>query len=214
MIIAVDGPAASGKGTLARRLAQRYHLAYLDTGSLYRAVALAVMRAGAQPSDPQAALKAARELDLDAINDAAIRTDDVAKGASIVAAMEPVRLAIKELQRNFATNPPPGFAGAVLDGRDIGTVICPDADAKIFVDAAVKVRARRRYLELKSRSAGGACPSEEEVLADLMARDARDRGRRVSPLKPAEDALLLDTSNLSIEGAFEAACDLVDQSAA
>ncbi len=211
MIIAVDGPAASGKGTLARRLAERYNLAYLDTGSLYRAVALAVLQSGAEPSDPKAALKAAEALDLTTIDAPAIRGDDVARGASIVAAMAPVRLAIKDVQRHFAQAPPGSKPGAVLDGRDIGTVICPDADAKIFVDADVNVRARRRYLELKTRKSGGASPNEAEVLADLIERDARDRGRAISPLQPAEDALLLDTSNLSIEAAFQAACDLVDQ---
>lgn len=217
MIIAVDGPAASGKGTLARRLAARYNLAYLDTGSLYRAVALEVLQSGSAPSDPQAALGAAERLDLASIDAAAIRGDEIAQGASIVAAMAPVRLAIRDLQRHFAQAPPEGFVGAVLDGRDIGTVICPDADAKIFVDADINVRAKRRYLELKdrkSKNSEAAPPTESEVLADLITRDARDRGRAISPLVPAENALLLDTSNLSIEAAFQAACELVDQATA
>jgi len=214
MIIAVDGPAASGKGTIARRLAAHYNLAYLDTGSLYRAVALDVLQAGADPSDLQAALGAAQRLDLISIDASAIRRDDVAQGASIVAALAPVRLAIRDLQRHFAQEPPKGFVGAVLDGRDIGTVICPDADAKIYVDADVKIRAKRRYLELKNRKSEASPPTEAEVLEDLITRDTRDRGRAISPLKPAENALLLDTSNLSIEAAFQAACDLVDQAIA
>ncbi len=214
MIIAVDGPAASGKGTLARRLAAHYDLAYLDTGALYRAVALAVLRAGGDPADQAAAVKAARALDLAAVDDAALRRDEVAKAASVVAVMEPVRAAIRGLQRDFAHNPPGGKRGAVLDGRDIGTVICPEADVKLYVDARPEVRAHRRALELRERLGAGKAPAESEILADLLERDARDRNRAASPLRPAPDALLLDTSNLSIEAAFEAARERIDRSLA
>ena len=206
MIIAVDGPAASGKGTLARRLADRYGLAYLDTGSLYRAVALAVLRSGDDPHDLNAALKAAKALDPGTIDQAAIRPAEGGDAASIVAAMAPVRDATRDLQRAFAPQAP----GAVLDGRDTGTVICPDADVKLFVDANLDVRADRRYRELVADGGRGA-PSPEAVRTDLARRDQRDRSRATSPLVPAPDAHLLDTSDLSIEAAFEAACDIIDR---
>lgn len=210
MIIAVDGPAASGKGTLARRLAKAYDLAYLDTGSLYRGVAYLVLRSGQDPNDKTAALEAASKLDPGKIPDADIRRDEIGAAASIVAAMEEVREAIRDLQIQFAHHPPEGKAGAVLDGRDIGTVICPDADVKIFVDAAPEIRAKRRYLELQERDPDKA-PSYEQILADLQERDRRDQSRASSPLKPAEDSYLLDTTNFSIESAFQAACEIVDQ---
>jgi len=210
MIIAVDGPAASGKGTLARRLAQAYDLAYLDTGSLYRGVAYLVLSRGQDPNDTAAALEAAQALDPADIPDAEIRKDSIGAAASIVAAMEDVREAIRDLQIAFAHHPPEGKAGAVLDGRDIGTVICPDADVKIFVDAAPEIRAKRRHLELKERDPHGA-PSYEQILADLQERDRRDQNRASSPLKPAEDSHLLDTTNFSIESAFQAACEIVDR---
>jgi len=211
MIIAVDGPAASGKGTLARKLSKHFDLAYLDTGSLYRAVALSVLRAGADPSDDAAALEAAQRLDLSKIDETAIRTAEIGEAASIVAAMVPVREAIRDLQREFARTPPDHKKGAVLDGRDIGTVICPDADVKLFVEASLEERARRRFLELSGAPGDQASSlTQDAVLADLRARDARDRDRTASPLKPAPDAHLLDTTNLSIEAAFEAACDIVD----
>ncbi len=211
MIIAVDGPAASGKGTLARKLSKHFDLAYLDTGSLYRAVALSVLRAGADPSDDAAALEAAQRLDPSKIDETAIRTAEIGEAASIVAAMVPVREAIRDLQREFARKPPDHKKGAVLDGRDIGTVICPDADIKLFVEASLEERARRRFLELTGAPSDQAATlTQDDVLADLRARDARDRNRTASPLKPAPDAHLLDTTNLSIEAAFEAACDIVD----
>lgn len=202
IVIAVDGTAASGKGTLAVRLAKRYGFAYLDTGALYRLTALGVAEAGGDPADPRAAETAARTLDPSRAGDPAIRTPEMGKGASIVSAIPQVRAALLDFQRNFAANPPEGAAGAVLDGRDIGTVVCPDADVKLFIDAAPEVRAHRRWLQHQEIA-------ESEVLAEILARDARDRGRVASPLKPAENAHLLDTSELDIEGAFAAALALV-----
>jgi cytidylate kinase len=204
MIIAVDGPAASGKGTLARRLAGHYGLSYLDTGALYRAVALAVLRAGKQPSDGRAAVRAAKALDPALVDDPGIRTDRVGEAASIVAAMPEVRAAIMELQRSVARRPP----GAVLDGRDIGTVVCPDADVKLYVTASPEIRAERRRREMAERSE--AAPLER-VLETLRQRDARDLNRPVAPLRQAPDAHLLDTSDLDIEAAFQAAVAIIDR---
>lgn len=209
MIIAIDGPAASGKGTLARALATHYGLAYLDTGSLYRAVARRVLQDGAKPSDEAAAVKAAQTLDPGDIDAAAIRTAEVGQAASIVAALPAVRAAILDFQRHFAAKPPGGAPGAVLDGRDIGTVVCPQADVKIFVTASPEVRAHRRWLELKARNPG---LSEAQVLADVTDRDRRDAERAHAPMIAAQDAHLLDTSNLSIETAFNAAVALIDGS--
>lgn len=203
LVIAVDGPAASGKGTLARTVAAHFGLHYLDTGSLYRAVALTLLEARLDPSDEAAAIKAAQTLDITAIDDALLRTDTVSEAASIVAAMPGVRAAILEFQRAFAQKPP----GAVLDGRDIGTVVCPDAPVKLYVVASPETRANRRFLELKAK---GEEVTENQVLADVVARDERDASRAHSPLKPAEDAHLLDTSNLSIEAAFRAALDIIE----
>ncbi|MBX3507710.1 MAG: (d)CMP kinase, partial [Parvibaculum sp.] len=181
MVIAVDGPAASGKGTLARKLAAHYGFAYLDTGSLYRAVGHAVTSAGHDPADETAALAAARNLDLSNIDERAIRTAEAGAAASIVAAMPAVRAAILDLQRNFAHNPPNGLRGAVLDGRDIGTVVCPDAKAKLFVTARPEIRARRRWLELNNSGSG---ITEAQVLEDIRERDRRDAERAASPMKP------------------------------
>lgn len=203
MIIAVDGPAASGKGTLARRLAAHYGLNYLDTGSLYRAVGIAVQRTGASPSDSQAALEAARELEINEFSDDQLRADGAGEVASIVAANPQVRAIMLDFQRRFAATPP----GAVLDGRDIGTVVCPDADVKLFVTADIEVRARRRHRELSN---AGAKTSYDRVLHELNRRDERDAGRAVAPLKPASDAHLLDTTKLDIEAAFQAAVEYVD----
>ncbi len=208
IVIAVDGPAASGKGTLARKLAAHYGFAYLDTGSLYRAVGHAVTSAGHDPADEMAALAAARNLDLSKIDERAIRTAEAGAAASIVAAMPPVRAAILDLQRNFAHNPPNGLRGAVLDGRDIGTVVCPDAKAKLFVTARPEIRARRRWLELNNSGSG---ITEAQVLEDIRERDRRDAERAASPMKPADDAHLLDTSDLSIEAAFGAAVAIIDK---
>ncbi|MBX3445850.1 MAG: (d)CMP kinase [Parvibaculaceae bacterium] len=208
LVIAVDGPAASGKGTLARRLAAHYGFAYLDTGSLYRAVGHAVRQAGGDPSDEAAAVAAARTLDLSRIDDKAIRTPEAGEAASLVAAIPAVRAAILDLQRSFAAHPPGGAAGAVLDGRDIGTVICPEAPAKLFVVARPEIRAHRRWLELKN---SGSAVSEAQVLEDIKERDRRDAERAASPMKPADDAHLLDTSDLSIEAAFGAAVAIIDK---
>jgi cytidylate kinase len=203
LVIAVDGPAASGKGTLARRLAAHYGLAYLDTGSLYRATALAVMLAGGEPSNEAAAVEAAQTLDPARFTDEQLRSPGAGEAASKVAAIPVVRTALLDLQRSVASKIP----GAVLDGRDIGTVVCPDADAKLFVTAAPETRAQRRHLEHLGR---GEDISYDEVLADIRRRDERDSGRAVAPLVPAADAHLLDTTELGIEAAFQAALDLVE----
>jgi cytidylate kinase len=202
MIIAIDGPAASGKGTLAARIADRFHLHHLDTGLLYRAVARDVERAGGRLEDEAAAAAAARKLDASTLDDPMLRSPGAGEAASIVARVPAVREALRDMQRAFSRRPP----GAVLDGRDIGTVVCPDADAKIFVTAAPEVRARRRYLEIKARRAAA---TYAEVLEDILRRDRRDTGRVASPLQPAADAFLLDTSNLDIEAAFNAAVDAI-----
>lgn len=201
IVIAIDGTAASGKGTLAKRLAARYGYAYLDTGALYRLTGVGVLEAGGDPSDAVAAEAAARAIDPARADDPAIRTAAAGKAASQVSVHPGVRAALLDFQRNFAARTP----GAVLDGRDIGTVVCPDATAKLFVDARPEVRAHRRWLELRDQG-----PSEADILADVLARDARDKARAAAPLKPAADAALLDTSELDIEAAFAAALSLVD----
>ena len=203
MIIAIDGPAASGKGTLARRIARHYGYIHLDTGALYRAVAARVLWDGGDPNDKQTALDAAKKIDPDLLDDPGLRSDGVGQAASIVAAMPEVRAALLEYQRTLAATPP----GAVLDGRDIGTVVCPDADVKFYVTADISVRAERRYLELAAK---GDAADSSEVLEDLKVRDARDAGRADAPLTLAEDAHLLDTTNLDIEAAFKAAIDIID----
>ena len=203
MIIAIDGPAAAGKGTLARRLAEHYGLRYLDTGALYRAVGLAVMRGGGDPGDAAAAEAAARNLDPALMEDPELRAAGTGVAASRVAVVPGVRTALLDFQRAFAAQPP----GAVLDGRDIGTVVCPEADVKLFVTASPEVRARRRWLELR---AAGEDVSFEEVLAQVRERDERDMNRAEAPLRPAADAHLLDTSELDIEAAFRAARRIID----
>jgi CMP/dCMP kinase len=202
IIIAVDGTAASGKGTLAKKLAAHFGFHHLDSGSLYRLVALGVVEAGGDPGKEEDALSAARALDLARASDPAIRTAEMGNAASIVSVFLSVRSALLEFQRTFAKRPP----GAVIDGRDIGTVVCPDATVKLFVDARPEIRAHRRWLEL---SAAGKAPPEAEILADIQARDARDRNRAVAPLVPAPDARLLDTSEMDIDAAFAAALALV-----
>ena len=202
MIIAIDGPAASGKGTLAKRIAARFGLDHLDTGLLYRAVARDVKRRGGELGDPAAAIAAARALDPGTLEDPDLRGRGAGEAASIVAGIEEVRAAILDYQRAFARRAP----GAVLDGRDIGTVVCPDADVKIYVTASPEVRAERRYLELKSRAEPA---TYEAVLADIRRRDKRDAVRAVSPMRPAADAFLLDTSNLAIEAAFDTAVGVI-----
>ena len=203
MIIAIDGPAASGKGTLAKRLAAHYGLRHLDTGVIYRAVAHVLISDGVDLTDEAAAVEAARELDPETFENPALKSQKVGTAASVVSAIPRVREALVEFQRQFAAKPP----GAVLDGRDIGTVICPDAEVKIFVVADAKIRAHRRTLEARSR---GEEADEAAVLADILARDERDQNRAVAPLKPAKDAYLLDNSNLDIEGGVRAAIDIVE----
>ena len=202
LIIAIDGPAASGKGTIARRLALAYGLPHLDTGLLYRATARAVLDAGDRLDDPAAAERAARGLRLDALDEARLRGKDMGEAASLVAAQPAVRAALLEAQRGFAA----AGSGAVLDGRDIGTVICPDAPAKIFVVASAQVRARRRLLELERR---GEDADYAAVLADIRRRDDRDRDRSTAPLRRAADAVELDTSTLDVEAAVTAAKAIV-----
>lgn len=207
MVIAIDGPAAAGKGTLARNIAAQLGYAYLDTGLLYRAVALAMLRAGAEATDAAVALAAAEGLDFSAPDDAELRSEQVGRAASEVASHSDVRAKLREFQRNFASHPPDDKSGAVLDGRDIGTVICPDADIKIFVSASKEERARRRHAELWER---GDTRQLDEIMADIEARDARDMSRADSPLRPADDAHLLDTTDLDIEGALRAALEIID----
>jgi cytidylate kinase len=208
IVIAIDGPAASGKGTLAKRLAALYGLAHLDTGALYRGIAAAVLAAGANPADETAAVKAARALDPSKLDEARLRSDETGKAAGIVAAIPAVRAAILERQRSFAEHPPGGAPGAVLDGRDTGTVICPDATVKLYVTASLDVRARRRTLELEER---GIAADEAAVRKDIAERDQRDMNRPVAPLKRAPDAHLLDTSTLDIEATVAAARAIIDR---
>ncbi len=203
MIIAIDGPAASGKGTLGKRLAAHYKLRHLDTGLLYRAVAKALLDAGHPPSDRARAIAAAQAIDPARFDEAALKQYEVGEAASVVSAIPEVRAALFNLQQEFAAAPP----GAVLDGRDIGTVICPNAEVKIFVTASAEQRARRRTLELQGR---GERADEAAVLADILARDQRDRSRAAAPLLQAADAHLLDTTHLDIDAAFRAAVAIVE----
>lgn len=203
MIIAIDGPAASGKGTLAKRVAAHYGLHHLDTGRLYRAVARDTLAAGGDPSDAGAALAAARALDAKSLDDPDLRTPELGAAASLVARHPEVRKTLLAYQRAFARRKP----GAVIDGRDIGTIVCPDADVKLFVTATPEERARRGYREFKD---DGIDVTEKEVLADILARDTRDENRAVAPLRQPEDAVLLDTTNLAIDAAFRAAISLID----
>jgi cytidylate kinase len=203
VILALDGPAASGKGTLGKRLAAHYGLRHLDTGLLYRAVAKSLLDDGARPDDVAAAVAAAKALDPARFDEAALKAPGVGEAASIVSAIPELRAELVAFQRDFAAKPP----GAVLDGRDIGTVICPDADVKIFVTATPEVRARRRALEFR---AAGKPVDEAAVLADIRTRDARDTGRAAAPLRQAADAHLLDTTNMDISTAIRAAIDIVE----
>jgi cytidylate kinase len=202
-IIAIDGPAASGKGTVARRLAEHLGFRYLDTGLLYRAVARDVELRGGRLEDVAAAIAAAQAIDAQTLNDPALRGPLAGDKASIVAKIPEVRAALLDYQRNFARS---GGHGAVLDGRDIGTVVCPDAPIKIFVTASDEARARRRYLEHQGR--GESIPYET-VLEDLRRRDARDKGRNIAPLEAAADAFQLDTTNLDADQAFAAVLALI-----
>ena len=206
MIIAIDGPAASGKGTLARRLAQRFRLAFLDTGGLYRATALRALALG-DANDPARAEAAAKAVDAKDLDDPRLREERVAEAASVVAAMPAVRAALLAFQRDFAHRPPAGFTGTILDGRDIGTVVCPDADVKLFVTASAEARALRRFKELQER---GLEAIYQRVLQDIEQRDARDRERPTAPLRRADDAIELDTTTLDADAAFARAVALVE----
>ncbi|MCC0006759.1 MAG: (d)CMP kinase [Hyphomicrobiaceae bacterium] len=202
MIIAIDGPAASGKGTLAKRIAAHFGYQCLDTGLLYRAVARDLLATGQSLEDDKAAAWTARSLDPKTLDDPGLRLPGVGEAASVVARIPAVRAALLAFQRDFAAQEP----GAVLDGRDIGTVVCPDADVKLFINANVDVRARRRYVELKKR---GEPVTYDGILETIKARDARDAGRADAPMAIAHDALLLDTTDLDIEAAFDAAVGLI-----
>lgn len=202
MIITIDGPAASGKGTLARRLAQALGYAHLDTGALYRAVGLSMLRAGHDLDDAAQAEQIAGALDLSLLEAPALREQKTGQAASAVARYPGVRTALLQLQRDFAATPP----GAVLDGRDTGSVVCPNADVKLYVDAAVTERARRRAAELQ---AAGKDVSQADVEAELAARDAQDKAREEAPLVVPDGAVQLDTTRLSIEDALEAALKVV-----
>ncbi len=204
MIVAVDGPAAAGKGTVARAVARHFGFHFLDTGSLYRMVGLAVLRGGGDPNDRATAIAAAQSLRPETYRDEDLRGEGVGNAASIVAVIAEVRAALLDFQRQFAARPP----GAVLDGRDIGTVVCPDAEAKLYITASPEVRARRRMKELAER--GEAVPYET-VLAEIRARDARDRTRATAPLVAAADATVIDTSDMGIEEAVAAAVATVMQ---
>ena len=203
MIIAIDGPAASGKGTLGKRLAARYGLRHLDTGLIYRAVAKALLDTGHDPNDRSSAIAAAKALDPTQFDEQVLKRHAIGETASIVSAIPEVRAALLAFQCDFAATPP----GAVLDGRDIGTVIAPNADVKIFVVASPQARARRRFLELKER---GESVNEMDILADILKRDERDRSRAIAPLLRAPDAHLLDTTHLDIDAAVRAAIAIVE----
>jgi len=206
-VVAVDGPAASGKGTLARKLAAALGFDHLDTGAVYRSVGLAVIRAGGDPADREAAIAAARALrpGADVLSDPALRSDEIGNAASKVAVVPEVRAALLDFQRDFAVNPP-GGRGAVLDGRDVGTVVCPDASVKLYIDASVEVRAERRLSELRER---GIPAIWSDVLEDMRARDERDSRRAVAPLRPADDAFVVDTSILTADQVFDLAVERV-----
>ena len=203
MIIAIDGPAASGKGTLAKRLARHYRLRHLDSGSIYRAVAKALLDAGHAPDDRARAVAAAQALDPAQLDEPALKSQRIGDAASLVSAIAEVRAALVDFQRRFGRSPP----GAVIDGRDSGTVIFPDAEVKIFVTATPQMRAARRMAELQ---AGGAAADAADVLADILRRDERDSTRAAAPLKRAPDAYLLDSTHLDIDAAFRAAVDIVE----
>ncbi len=208
MIIAVDGPVAAGKGTLARRLARARDYAYLDTGSIYRAVAAKILAAGGDPEDQLLAVQAAQELEPGDLERGDLRRENVGQAASKVAANQGVREALLAFQRRFAETPPDGKAGAVLDGRDIGTVVCPEADVKLFLTASMEARAERRHKELLER---GEESIYARVLQDLRERDARDSGRATAPMKAAADAIRLDTSGMDADQVFAAAMTEIDR---
>ena len=205
-VVAIDGPAAAGKGTLARRLAERFGLAHLDTGRLYRATAFLVLEAGGDPADPVVANAAARRIDLARLGDPALNNEAIARASSVVAAIPAVRETLLRMQRDFAARPPPPSRGAVLDGRDIGTRVCPNAAVKLYITASPEARAGRRLRELRQR---GAAAIYEDVLQDMKERDARDSRRRVAPLKAAPDAAIIDTTGLDADQVFEQVSDRI-----
>jgi len=213
MIIAVDGPAGAGKGTLARRIAETYNLAYLDTGALYRGVGLHVLDMGADPEDVASATHAAKNLDIEILDSPQLRTEDAGEAASKVAAIPQVRAALLEFQREFAQNPmskkgeEKQYIGSILDGRDIGTVVCPKADLKLFITASAEERARRRTLELQAK---GHDAIHEHVLLDILARDERDRDRATAPMVQAKDAVVLDTTHLNADEVFDRVVKLLE----
>lgn len=214
-IITIDGPAASGKGTLAKRLAERLGFSYLDTGALYRAVAFEVFDSGLSIKDKKDVRDAAQILlkkiqkasaASDVLNNPALRDDKIGQGASIIAAYPDVRKVLLTLQQDFAKAPGQGYKGAVLDGRDTGTIVCPDAAVKLFITAKTEIRAKRRLKELQSK---GIAATYSSVLSDMHARDARDQGRKAAPLKPADDAIIVDSSDLDADEMFEKALDII-----
>ena len=207
LIIAIDGPSSAGKGTLARALAEHFDFAFLDTGLLYRALGKKCLNRDIDTDDLEKVIPLAQTLSPEDLERDDLRTENVAMVASVVSAIPEVRQALLEFQQNFAASPPEGKKGAVLDGRDIGTVICPDAPAKIFVTADLEVRAQRRYKELQNR---GIDVIYEAVLQDLTDRDARDKGRDHAPLKPADDAYVLDTTELNREQVFEKSVEYIN----
>jgi cytidylate kinase len=202
MIVAIDGPSASGKGTLSKRLAAHLGFAHLDTGKLYRAIGMMVVHSGGDPADESVALQAAKSLEPAILADPELGGEIAAVAASKVAAITSVRDVLLQFQRNFAAVPPGGLKGAVLDGRDIGTVVCPEAEVKLYVTANTDIRAERRHKELLER---GESSIYARVLQDMKERDERDTNRSVAPLTPAEDAFILDTSDLDADQAFSAA---------
>ncbi len=207
LVIAIDGPAASGKGTLARKLAAHYGLPHLDTGLLYRAVAFALLQAGLSLDDRPAATRAAEALDAQSLTDSRLRDRAMGEAASRISSVPEVRAALLAWQRRFAADP----AGAVLDGRDIGTVVCPAASVKLFITASAQERARRRHRELAER---GEAATFDGILADIEARDARDSSRSAAPLRMADDAVRLDTTELDAAAAFAEARAIVERSRA
>ena len=207
MIIAVDGPAASGKGTLTERLANHFDLARLDTGLIYRAVGSKILRDNDNPEDPVVAVAAAKALSFADLEQDGLRREEAGLAASKVAALPDVRALLLAFQRDFAACPPNGKLGAVLDGRDIGTVVCPDAHHKLFLVASADVRAMRRYKELQAR---GAAAIYARILRDIKDRDTRDMSRSAAPLEPAKDAFVLDTSELDADAVFAAALQYIN----
>lgn len=205
-VVAIDGPAAAGKGTLARRLAERFGFGHLDTGRLYRATAFLLLEVGGDPADPGAAQAAAHRVDPALLADPRLSDEAITRASAIVAAIPAVREALLQVQHDFASHPLAPARGAVLDGRDIGTVVCPDAAVKLFVTASPEARAERRAKELRQR---GSAAIYDDVLRDMKERDARDSGRRVAPLAAAPDAVTIDTTGLDADEVFEQASDII-----